>query len=37
VPLDEPVNTSVATAVLDESSYAERRQRILDTIAAART
>lgn len=35
VPLDEPVNTSQASPVLDDSSYTERRERILNAIRAA--
>jgi hypothetical protein len=35
VPLDQPVNTSQTSPVLDDSSYTERRERILDAIRAA--
>ena len=34
VPLDESIDVSMATAVLDDASYAERRGRILDTITS---
>jgi hypothetical protein len=34
VPLDESIDVSQAKPVLDDPSYAQRRQRILDTIAA---
>ena len=37
VPLDEPIDTSAATPVIDEPTYTQRRQRILDTIASIRS
>lgn len=37
VPLDSSVDARGATPVLDEQIYTERRQRILETLAAART
>ena len=37
VPLDAAIDTGGATSVLEDASYAQRRQRILDTLAAART
>jgi hypothetical protein len=35
VPLDEPIDTTGATAVLDDSAYTQRRERIVDAIRAA--
>jgi hypothetical protein len=35
VPLDKPIDTSAATAVMDEITFEQRRGSILDTIADA--